>query len=254
MREGDFEIVESPNLVDISNEWDQIATLRLDQIDSRTDISYWYVLVPSIERLLGDVRGQHVLDVGCGTGHLSAIIASSACSVTGLDVSGESIHIARSLFGSRSNLGFEKSSPCEKAGRSHPIYSAAIANMVLSDMPTLINELRAIRKLLEVGAPFSITIPHPWFWPVYWGYSSQSWFNYSKELAIRAPFRITNDPGYGLLTTHFHRPLTMYYDLLQTAGFVIDRILEPEPVGTVPENYLSNWRFPRFLGIRCLAR
>ena len=45
--------------------------------------------------LLGDLQGKRVLDVGCGTGLWSVYLASLGADVTGIDVSGGSIDVAR---------------------------------------------------------------------------------------------------------------------------------------------------------------
>jgi len=54
---------------------------------------------PSAIRLLvyqmGDIHGKNILDLGCGTGDLSIILARRGARVTGIDVSSESINVTR---------------------------------------------------------------------------------------------------------------------------------------------------------------
>jgi len=52
----------------------------------RTEIAY---------EALGDIRGKRVLDVGCGLGEHSLLFASWGAQVTGVDISGASIAVAR---------------------------------------------------------------------------------------------------------------------------------------------------------------
>jgi SAM-dependent methyltransferase len=55
-----------------------------------------WVEIPSVERILGDVSGQSVLDVGCGDGLYSRLVRRlGAASVVGTDVSDEMIKHAR---------------------------------------------------------------------------------------------------------------------------------------------------------------
>jgi SAM-dependent methyltransferase len=44
---------------------------------------------------LGDIRGLHVLDAGCGDGWMSVILAKLGASVSGFDISPEAIDVAR---------------------------------------------------------------------------------------------------------------------------------------------------------------
>jgi len=53
---------------DTISEWDKNAEARRRQIISKIDISYHQILVPTIMRLVGDIRKKRVIDVGCGNG------------------------------------------------------------------------------------------------------------------------------------------------------------------------------------------
>ena len=46
-------------------------------------------------RILGDMRGKRVLDVGCGEGSNSLMLAKLGAQVTGIDISPRSIDVAR---------------------------------------------------------------------------------------------------------------------------------------------------------------
>jgi ubiquinone biosynthesis O-methyltransferase len=48
-----------------------------------------------ILQFVGDVRGRKVLDIGCGDGELSLVLAKRGAAVTGIDVSGAMIDAAR---------------------------------------------------------------------------------------------------------------------------------------------------------------
>lgn len=52
-------------------------------------------------------RGLRVLDAACGEGYGSALLASDAASVTGLDVSPGAVEHARARYGARANLRFD---------------------------------------------------------------------------------------------------------------------------------------------------
>jgi hypothetical protein len=113
--------------------------------------------------------------------------------------------------------------------------------MTLGTVGKLSLVLNRINQCLREGGIFIFTIPHPCFWPIYWGYAEAPWFNYNKEIAIKAPFRIASE-GTSLESTHVHRPLCQYVDSLRKAGFDLDLIEELVGKGFVP---------PRFIAMRC---
>lgn len=48
-----------------------------------------------LDKLLGDLAGQHVLDLGCGTGRMSRYLATKGATVTGIDFAEDALSIAR---------------------------------------------------------------------------------------------------------------------------------------------------------------
>jgi ubiquinone/menaquinone biosynthesis C-methylase UbiE len=66
-------------------------------------------------RLLQPVRGERVLDIGCGTGRHLAMFLNMGLDVTGLDASPHMLEIARKRLGSRAELhqGFAEDLPFE---------------------------------------------------------------------------------------------------------------------------------------------
>ena len=137
------------------------------------------------------------IDVGCGTGFLSSKIATIADECWGIDSSKESIKLASRKY-KKDNLHFVCSSI--KEYKSDISFDACIANMVFMDDPEWTDSLNNIIKLLTPDGKLLMTITHPCFWPQYWGYQDENWFNYLEEIFIQGLFSITlkknwnNDP------------------------------------------------------------
>jgi 2-polyprenyl-3-methyl-5-hydroxy-6-metoxy-1,4-benzoquinol methylase len=83
----------SKSLSRIAREWDAIATLRDDQISSGKDHSANFVLAPAILQMLPSASS--LVDIGCGTGWLTAVAQRDAKVTVGVDPSHDSISLAR---------------------------------------------------------------------------------------------------------------------------------------------------------------
>lgn len=223
----------SKSLSRISREWDAIATLRDDQISSGKDHSANFVLAPAILQRLPNATS--LIDIGCGSGWLTAAAQRDAKVTVGVDPSHESIALARSRHPGRA-IGYVSES-IEIYSRTSRKFELAIANMAASSAPDLGAFLSASRAVLKRRALFVFTIPHPCFWPLYWGYASHPSFNYGKSFAVEGDFKIRKETS-TLLTTHFHHPLELYFSKLTDAKFAIESVSELAGLG---------FPFPRFM-------
>ncbi len=68
------------------------------------DNSFVWKYGAEVIALLDPASGERILDIGCGTGHLTAQIAERGAEVTGIDLSAEMIEQARRLY---PNIRFE---------------------------------------------------------------------------------------------------------------------------------------------------
>lgn len=237
-------------LSDVAREWDVLSPIRARQLASGLDLSYDTVLVPTVKRLLGPLSGStRLLDVGCGTGTLTAMLAVEAGQTVAVDPSPDSVAVARQLLqvnGVGDKVDLITTSVEAYADSATRRFDCIVANMTLMDAPDLRATMRAIAKLADVGARFVWTVTHPWFWPRYCGYDREPWFNYAREQFVEGEFKISNGRT-GLISTHVHRPLHLYTGEITGAGFQIQAIEEPLPDSATMAKYPEPWQFPRFL-------
>lgn len=97
--------------------WDQIAAQQLHDpaelmiepgVDFHTVAERSTVMV-GVNEFLGDLRGKHVLELGCGSGKTSALLAKSGARVTSFDISPMSVRVAAiraGLNGLEDSTGF----------------------------------------------------------------------------------------------------------------------------------------------------
>ncbi len=75
-------------------QYDSIADKYDQSINTRSDREV--ILIPSAKHYLGDLSGQRVLDLACGSGFFTRYIKEwNAEFVVGVDISGEMIELAQ---------------------------------------------------------------------------------------------------------------------------------------------------------------
>lgn len=227
----------------IAAQWDDIAVERHRQIEDGLDRSFDEVLAPAILGTLSNVRPLSVLDIGCGSGRLTSLVAERVEKVTAVDASGASIALAlRDNY--NTNISYFRSSIEEFALSSSKKFDFTYSNMVLMDVHNLDQVLCAVARMSIAGAEFHATLTHPYFWPKYVGYDKSEWYSYSQEAYVELPFRIAA----GKLpkkTTHIHRPLELYVRGLYDAGFRDVKIREMAgPEGGDPRFILLSAHLP----------
>jgi SAM-dependent methyltransferase len=226
-----------------------VARVGDQQIRGGTDVSYNLVLLPEILRMTKQVPHRIIVDVGCGTGVLTERLAGLGSRVVGVDLSAESIAIARSSVKRPPNADYVSVSIEQFAATRLNYCNLAVANMVLQDAPYLKQVCKALARVVRPRGHVAITLTHPWFWPEYWGYDRAPWFHYDREVAISAPFRISHAPSPVGILTHFHRPLAKYFDVFASTGLRILEFRELMPSPKVARFYPEPWRFPRFVSL-----
>lgn len=213
---------------------------------------------PAFLAMLPDVAGRAGLDLGCGEGHNTRLLAARGARMTALDVSGTFLRHARAS---------ERTAPAgiryvHGAAAALPFAPAAFefvtAFMSLMDMPAPDEVLREVHRVLRPGGFLQASIEHPCFTTPYrrkvrdaegraralevgdyfrrldgevqeWTFSAAP----PERRAEVIPFRIPR----------FTRLLSAWINLLVDCGFAIERLAEPRPsddeVARVPKLELA---------------
>lgn len=233
---------------EIAKEWDDISQLRYMQISEKKDLSYEYILKPYFLEILKEYDSKRIVDLGCGTGNLTYELSKISEVTVGLDLSEESIGIARRCFGNKQEKITFINQSIEKFGSTYSgiPFTIAVANMTFMDVLNIEEAFSSIKNILSKNASLIFSITHPCFWPKYRGYENEEWFNYKKETIVEADFQISLDKN-GPITTHLHRPLEKYIKCLFENGFVVEKIVEPVNSVKVAEMYPNKVDYPRFM-------
>ena len=206
---------------------------------------------PAFMAMLPDVAGLSGLDLGCGEGHNTRLLARAGARMTALDIAPSFLKHARQTEtvdprgiqytqGSGVALPFSQSS-----------FDFVTAFMSLMDMPETPRVLAEIYRVLRPGGFLQFSITHPCSNTLVRrkvknaagedvaielaGYFQQmdgdieTWTFGSAPAEVRDRWQPFQVPRYT-------RTLSQWINLLIDAGFVIGRIGEPEPdLDTLPE-------------------
>ena len=113
-------------------------------------------------RLIGDVRGRRVLDLGCGGGHTAVGLAGRGARVIATDHDPGQLFAARALATRESiAVEFHEAGPAELAFLRADLIDTAVSVWSLSLVDDLDRVLRQVHRVLRPGGQIIIALPHP---------------------------------------------------------------------------------------------
>jgi len=175
------------------------------------------------------VSGKLVLDLACGEGYNTRILAKKGAKVTGVDFSEKMIELAK-LEEAKEKLGvlYEVSDVADlKFPQEH--FDIVACFMSLQDVENYEKAISEVGRVLKYEGRFVFSIPHPCFTMVVENGNrmcvSTRYFRKAKH-QIRWKMERLLKP---FQTTSFHRTLTDYSKTLFENKLLISRLVEPRP-------------------------
>lgn len=197
---------------------------------------------PAVLSLIGDVKGQDVADLGCGAGHLAAILGAAGASVTGVEGSEVLAELAGKAAPSATIVHHDLDIPLGFfADASQDGVVCALVIHHLSDRPSFLSE---IRRILRPGGWLVLSSTHP---TADWSYFGGSYFD--ERWVTRSFGEATME--YRLMT------MSTLLNEVTAAGFVLERLIEPQPdeaLRAVDAERFVQWNSaPLFVALRARA-
>lgn len=253
---GEVWAVDPPTPQALVAEWDGLAARRRQEILGGVDFSFSETLAPAVMLEVASARSRYrspaLVDIGCGTGELTADLQELADEVVGIDPSGKSIDLAQKLA---PNLRFLVSDVESFAAANSGCFDIAVANMVLMNTGALDEFMRSVAALLRPGGTFIATVIHPWTWSRYWDYEQAPWYTYEHEVFVRARWKISSSARAAAdLSTHVHRPIAAYFEAVNEAGLAVVTLRELGETSRSRSGRDLGRPFPRFLLLSAVGR
>jgi ubiquinone/menaquinone biosynthesis C-methylase UbiE len=226
--------------------YDKIAEEYAARVDTKAHNAY--LERPATLSLLPDVRGQHVLDAGCGPGVYTEWLVEHGAQVIALDGNSKMVKLAQQRLGKKAEiLQANLEAPLDfLQDRSFDVVVCPLVLDYIQDWEAIFKEFH---RLLRPGGHLVFSIGHP-FEEYEIRRQTSNYFDLEQVEYTWRGFGITvNMPSY-------RRPLGKMINPLLVAGFRLERILEPQPLEQFkqadPEDYDKVMKTPSFICFRAV--
>ncbi len=115
---------------------------------------------PWVDRLLGDVRGLAVADIGCGTGRHAVRLAAAGATVEALDFSAAMLERARTK-GEGLNITFRAHDLAEPLPFANESFDRVVCGLVIDHIADLVGLFREMRRICRPSGFVVVSVMHP---------------------------------------------------------------------------------------------
>lgn len=176
-------------------------------------------------RLLGDVKGKRVLELGCGTARYSIGFAKQGATAIGIDASSDALGVARYLCErEEARVELRQGDPADLAFLRAESIDAAFSSHALARVEDLDRLFRQVHRVLRAGAPLVFSIPHPVSRVV--GPEPGGPPVVRRSYFDRAPVEVRTN---GTSSLEYQHTVSDVHGGLTRAGYRVDAMVEPEP-------------------------
>jgi ubiquinone/menaquinone biosynthesis C-methylase UbiE len=244
--------------------WEENAAEWTRLVRRGFDESRDLVNTPAFLAMLPDVAGRRGLDLGCGEGHNTRLLAARRARMTALDIAPTMLCAAAEA--ERERAGAAPIRLVRGSGLNLPFADGAFefvtAFMSVMDMPDHRRVLGEVFRVLAPGGFFQLSLPHPCFqtplleWlrdetgrkrAVACGDYYRELDGEIEEWTFGAALRAGVTPERKFRSPRFTHTLSTWLNMFVDAGFALERFDEP----TVDEAMVA--RYPTLYDHRIIA-
>jgi 2-polyprenyl-3-methyl-5-hydroxy-6-metoxy-1,4-benzoquinol methylase len=229
--------------IEVGKYWDKNAAAWTLLARAGADVYRDYLNTPAFFEMLPDIKGLEGIDIGCGEGHNTRLLAKQGARVTGIDIAELFIDKARE---------WEEAEPLQiryqvASAVALPFdnqrFDFATAFMCFMDIPETEQVLREAYRVLKPGGFLQFSISHPCYTtPHRKNLRDANGTNYAVEIGgyfaadgfidewifTEAPPELLEGLS-AFRIPHFNRTISEWVNTLTAAGFVIEQMAEPTP-------------------------
>jgi ubiquinone/menaquinone biosynthesis C-methylase UbiE len=224
--------------------WNESAESWVQLARAGYDIYRDHLNTPASFAMLPDVEGRAGLDIGCGEGHNTRLLAQRGARVSAIDISEVFInHAKQSEAEAPLGIDYQVASAIDLPF-AESSFDFATAFMSLMDVPETDLALAEAHRVLKPGGFLQFSIAHPCFDTPHrrnlrdanhrtyaievGGYFKGSEGEIDEWLFKGAPPHVKQGMRKFRLP-RFRRTLSYWFNLLNESGFQLERVEEPRP-------------------------
>ncbi len=199
-------------------------------------------------RLLGDITGKRILEIGCGSAPCSRWLASNGATAIGLDISTGMLARARDVMACGGPQVPLVQASAERLPFASETFDAACS--AFGGVPFVADSARVMREVARVlrpGAPWVFSINHPMRW-MFPDDPGPRGLTVVSSYFDRSPYVEVDSNGIPAYVEH-HRTMGDRIREIVAAGLVLEDVVEPEWPEWLDREWgqwspLRGWHFP----------
>lgn len=240
----------------VEMEWNKNAAQWIAHVRQGLDIIRETLNNPAFfDHLVPDLSGRDVIDLGCGEGRNTRLLARRGARMTGIDIASKMIEAALTTEAEEPlGIQYRVCSYNSLSGYADSSFDAAISTMALMESPHFDRAAQEAFRVIRPGGSLYFSVLHPCFWTrgSRWLTDTQGhdqgmlvtdyWMEEPYMEVGRFAFVPEEAGAVAFSIPRFPYRLESYLNGLSQAGFRIMRIFEPRPAARDAE------RHPTLLG------
>ncbi len=212
-------------------DWESVSQWYMRYLEEDVDSYHAKVIIPNLLRLLGNVQGKKIIDLGCGDGTIGHILANKGARVVGVD--GSQTLIAQAKKEAQENETYIVQDVRRGLPKDCKESDICVSVLAIQNMDMIHTVFDSVSKNLISKGSLHIVTLHPgfripkesdWHFDPKTKKQGRLIFTYMSETKVY----ISQNPSKqnSVKSVTFHRPLQVYSKNLYNSGFVIKRIEE----------------------------
>ena len=240
--------------------WEKVADWYGKHVSEASD-HHRNIMIPGVLKLLDPKSGEKILDAGCGEGILCRELAGRGVQVVGIDSSKKLIDIAKKRS-AKFNIHYRVADAGNLEGIQDATFDAACSILAMQNMEDLDAVTKETARVTKKNGRLVWVLNHPCFRiprQSGWGFDEKRKLQYRRidryMTEMKIPIQMHPGASPNIHTWTFHRPLSVYFDQLNSHGFAVNKIEEwvsqrkSKPGAKARAENMAREEIPLFLAI-----